>query len=375
VTDPRALLRDLFVAAVARMDPEARVRDALEHLEAWFGPASVRDRDDVHVIAVGKAACAMARGAADAAGHGLVIAPGPGEAPWPVMIGAHPVPDERSERAGRALLAFVQAVPADGLLLALISGGASSLAAVPIEGVTLADKVARVRAVMASGAPIEEINRVRTSLSAIKGGKLARACAAPVITLVCSDVVGDDPAIVGSGPTVDAAAPGRVRVIAGVEELAIAAMLEADRRGIDAAAVGGVVGDVGAVADELVAALDGPHALLALAGEPTVRLPDPPGTGGRAVQLALLVAKRIAGRAGVAILAAGSDGVDGTGPAAGAIVDGDTWARLAAAGIDGDAALARCDAGAALAAIGATVVTGPTGVNHADLMLVWRRQA
>ncbi|MCB9575237.1 MAG: hydroxypyruvate reductase, partial [Kofleriaceae bacterium] len=108
---------------------------------------------------------------------------------------------------------------------------------------------------------------------------------------------------------------------------------------------------------------------LVWSGETTVRLPARPGRGGRARQLALSVARRLAGRSGWTLLVAGSDGVDGSDDAAGAIVDGATWAELAVAGVDGDAALAACDAGTALAAVGAAVVTGPTGVNHADLLV------
>jgi glycerate 2-kinase len=298
-----------------------------------------------------------------------VVAPSLNDAPWPVLVGSHPVPDARSLAAGRALVDFVRAVPADGILLALVSGGASALAEVPAAGVTLDELVAQVRAVVASGAPIAEINRVRTSLSAIKGGGLARACAAPVVTLVASDVVGDDPRVVGSGPTIDGA--GEVRVIAGVADLARAAVAAAP---IAAELVASdVTGDVADVAACIAARIDQPGPpLVVFAGEPTVRLPDNPGVGGRAQQLALLVARAIAGRGDAAFLAAGSDGVDGTGPAAGAIVDGATWPALAALGVDADLALARCDAGTALARLGATVVTGPTGVNHADLMLLLR---
>jgi hydroxypyruvate reductase len=362
--DARATLRAVFDLAVARMDPEARVRDALAVID-WRGRA-------VHAIAVGKAACAMARGASSVCTRGLVVAPSDAGAPWPVMIGAHPVPDARSEAAGRALVDFVRAVPASDVLLALVSGGASALAEVPRDGITLDELVTRVRAVVARGADIFEINRVRTSLSAIKGGRLAEMCAAPVVTLVASDVVGDDPAVVGSGPTV--LPGGDVRVVAGIGDLARAAVAAASAHGIGGAIAipHAVTGDVADVAARIAAHLGARMPpLLVLAGEPTVRLPDEPGVGGRAQQLALLVARALAGRDGWAFLAAGSDGLDGTGPAAGAIVDGATWASIA----DGDGALARCDAGAALARVGATIVTGPTGVNHADLMLLLRTPA
>jgi glycerate 2-kinase len=371
-----ALLRAIFTDAVAALDPETRVRAALAG-EAWPG--------EVVVAAVGKAAIAMARGAVGVGTRGLVVAP-PGVAadgvPWSVVRASHPVPDASSEAAGRALLALTASVPADGTLLALISGGASALAAVPREGLTLADKVAATSAAMASGMPIGELNALRTSLSAIKGGRLAQACPARVVTLVASDVVGDDVGAVGSGPTVvpeaviealpqalrEARRRDRVRCIAGVADLAAAALAVAP---VPARLwTGALTGDVADVARRAVEQLDAGPGLIVASGEPTLRLPPRPGQGGRARHLALLLARALAGRTGVTCLVAGSDGVDGTGPAAGAVVDGATWARLAAAGIDGDAALAACDSGPALAAIGAEVITGPTGVNHADLLLL-----
>jgi glycerate 2-kinase len=379
------LLRGIFADAVAAMAPAPRVAAAL---------AGVRWPGEVVVAAVGKAALAMATGAAGVpARRGLVVAPVAGSAPWPVMVAAHPVPDARSEAAGRALLALAASVPPDGLLLALISGGASALAAVPAPGLTLAAKVAQTRAAAAAGAPIAELNRLRTSLSAIKGGRLAAACPAPVWTLVASDVVGDDLAVVGSGPTVGPWTPrvaslmevlpdghregliegharrgDRAVCIAGVADLAAAACDAAIARGAPARLLtGALTGDVAEVARRAVAATDG--GLVVASGEPTLALPPAPGQGGRACHLALAIARAIAGRR-VTCLVAGSDGVDGTGPAAGAVVDGTTWAHLAAAGVDGDRALAACDSGRALAAIGATVESGPTGVNHADLLLL-----
>lgn len=358
-----AVLREIFADAIARMDPEARVRAAVASLDL---------RGEVVGLAIGKAACAMARGAAGVASRGLIVAPARCKGvPWSVMIGAHPVPDARSLAAGRASIELVRGVPASATLLALISGGASALAEVPRDGVSLDTLVDRVREVVAGGAPIAEINRLRVSLSAIKGGQLARLCAAPVITLVASDVVGDDPSVVGSGPTV---VPGaRTIVVAGIAELARAAVSAAASRSIDAAVLDdAITGDVADVAARVAALVDEPGPrLLVLAGEPTITLPAHPGTGGRAQQLALLVARALAGRAGWWFLACGSDGLDGTGPAAGALVDGTTWSRIA----DGDRALAERDAGTALAAAGALVTTGRTGVNHADLMLLLRAPA
>ncbi len=379
----RSALERLFADAVAACDPSAAVRREVERI------ALLRERK-VWLVAAGKAAGRMVEGCGGLdVVEGIVVVPETGDrkpetgnrkypeldpprfpvsgfrfpVPGSLIESAHPIPDARSEAAGRSLLALAARVPKHDVLLALISGGASSLIAVPARGITLDEKIARVGQVIARGAPIAEINRARTALSAIKGGRLAAACAAPVVTIVCSDVVGDDLAVVGSGPTIGAVPRGGdVAVLAsGIGTLARAAAAAAPWPAtiVDDA----VTGDVEALADriaEAVRAAAPPRALI-FAGEPTVTLPARPGRGGRARQLALAVAKRLAGVPGWSLLAAGSDGVDGTSDAAGAIVDGDTWAQIP----DGDGALARRDAGTALAAC--ALVTGPTGVNHADV--------
>jgi hydroxypyruvate reductase len=219
---------------------------------------------------------------------------------------------------------------------------------------------------MASGAPIQDINRVRTELSALKGGKLARACAAPVTTLVISDVVGDDPHVVGSGPTVTDRDGDRVEVIAPFRAFVDAMHVVAGqvRRPMSF--------DVEEAAAKLDRASQGDFVLGW--GEPTVRLPPDHGVGGRAQQLALHLARRFRG-GDRAALVAGTDGIDGPAPPgwpapAGAYVDGATWNAIARAGIDPERALERCDAGTALQAIGALFVTGPTGINHADVAIV-----
>ena len=351
-------LAEVFARTIAALDPAEATARAL--------PAIDRR---VWIAAAGKAARAMAAGAMRELGArvagGLVVSPTGGGVPAPLveMVADHPVPGPRSEAAGRALLALAASIPADDVLLALISGGASSLAAVPAPGLTLVEKVARVQAAVSAGAPIAEVNALRTSLSAIKGGRLAAACPAPVITIVISDVVGDDPAIVGSGPTVPCA---RLIVASGIADLARAAAHEVRGTIVDAA----LVGDVEEVATRIASAIAGaaPGAMV-WTGEPTIRVGAEPGRGGRMRHVALLVARALRGRAGWKLLAAGSDGVDGTSDAAGAIVDGATWERIVAAGIDPDRALEARDSGTALAAVGDALVTGPTGVNHADLLV------
>ncbi len=376
-------------AAVAACAPAAVVARAIADEPALA-------RGAVTVLAMGKAAAAMAAGAVVALGprvRGGLVVTGDGVAVDEAELAAaglalrragHPVPDARSEAAGRALLAAAAGVRAGDTLLALVSGGASALVAVPRPGLTLAEKVARTEAVRRSGAPIAALNRARGELSAVKGGRLAAACPGRVVTLVASDVPGDDVAVVGSGPTVPGKPGDVVRLVAGLGRLRqeAARALAADgwrEVGEHAPPLEGDVAAVAARVLEVAAGLAAGAAWVA-GGEWTVEVPVDAGTGGRAVQLALLVARGLAardlgrdgGRAEVRVLVAGSDGVDGTGPAAGAVVDGATWGRLAAAGIDGERALRRCDAGAALAAIGATVVSGPTGTNHADLVIVAR---
>ncbi|HEY0191880.1 MAG TPA: MOFRL family protein, partial [Kofleriaceae bacterium] len=259
-----------------------------------------------------------------------------------------------------------------------------------------------------------ELNAVRGALSAIKAGQLALASAAPVITLAVSDVIGDPLAVIGSGPTVGPwlAAPGRATddgaaarrgharavlarygvavpaALAGElppravtrddHAVLVAPMASAARAAVDALAARGiraawraepVAGDVAEVARQLAATAG---AVVAW-GEPTLRVPPGHGEGGRAQQLALALAGHLRGGDRGALVV-GTDGIDGPPPAhrpapAGAWIDGATWDAVIAAGVDPAAALARCDAGAALASAGALVVTGPTGINHADLVL------
>jgi hydroxypyruvate reductase len=418
----RAQSERAFRAAVAACDPAARVAAAIDTLAAAGDPLlPVAARTG---LALGKAALAMARGCPVARGLAVVPAgtaprdPGAWPAGWLVMEGAHPVPDGRSAAAGAAALALAASVDPAGELVALVSGGASALAEVP-RG-PLADLAAVASALMAAGAPIAELNTVRAALSKLKAGGLALACPARVTTLAVSDVLGDALDVIGSGPTigpwlaaplgaaVDAGAPAEARRRAAVAILA--------GRGIAAPAAlappqpprwvarrdrAQLIAPLATFADAVVAALiaagaparrlDPPltgdvtaaaaraaatEGVVVAWGEPTVRLPPGAGRGGRAQQLALALARAARGTARAALVA-GSDGVDGPVPAggdpapAGAYVDGATWDAIAATGIDPEAALARCDAGTALAAVGALFVPGATGTNHADVAIVW----
>lgn len=410
----RALAEAVLRDVIAACDPARRVREALAAAPLAAAPPGGRRL----AIAVGKAALAMARGAG-AVAEGVAVVPrgGGGELPagWRLCEATHPVPDEHSAAAGAAVRALVGRAGSGDRLLALISGGASALAELPLGG--LDELVATVRQVMAAGAPIDEINAVRGALSAIKAGRLALASAAPVVTLAVSDVIGDPLAVIGSGPTIgpwlahpgvpvdDGAAaiwqraravlarlgipppsglgaePPVRRVVRSDRAQVIAPMISAAAAAVDALGAHGVAarliespisGDVEAVAPQLIGhAAAGPAVAW---GEPTVRLPTGHGAGGRAQQLALVLARHLRGGARVAFVV-GTDGIDGPPPPgrpspAGAWVDGATWDAIAAAGIDPAAALATCDAGTALAAVGALVVTGPTGINHADLAIL-----
>jgi hydroxypyruvate reductase len=388
----RAICESVFHEAVIACDPAARVRGALDREPLPHGR-------NVIGLAIGKAALAMARGAGPVM-RGLVVAPmasarryawtelAPG---WLVAAGGHPIPDETSLAAGAWALHVIDTVGPDDVVLALISGGASALVEQPRDGISIAEFRERVQATMASGAPIDEINRLRTELSALKGGKLAARCKAPIITLVVSDVIGDDPRVIGSGPTVTDPQrdTDRVEVVAPMARFGIAVeealgwrrgaarhesgladVLEPEPRAptSDVRRIAEpLTGDVAAVADRLAAEAG----VIVAWGEPTVRVPADHGRGGRAQQLALELAKRLRGMSRSAFVA-GSDGIDGPDPraAAGAYVDGTTWDAIVAAKLDPDAALRRCDAGTALAAVGALFVPGPTGINHADIVIV-----
>jgi len=370
----KAQLLAAFHQAIAACDPTARV-------------AAVAPRAEVG-IAIGKAALAMARGAK--VDRGIIVSPVDGHVPgWTTIVSAHPFPDERSLEAGRAVRALVES--AHDTVLALISGGASSLIEDPL--IPLADFVATIRALMNAGAPIHELNVVRSALSSLKAGKLVEHCRARVTTLVASDIVGDPLALIGSGPTIVSEIDhGRARAILSSYQLPIPDVLHSPSQRIvrcddraelvlpmrafaeavrDATRLPLVEAPFTGLVEEVADALASPCVAW---GEPTLRIPDDHGEGGRAQQLALELARRARGTARCALVM-GTDGIDGPPPSkrpapAGAYIDGATWDAIARAGIDPVRALARRDAGSALHAADALVVTGPTGVNHADIMVV-----
>ena len=371
----------------------------------------------VAVIALGKAAGAMARGAQAALGAqlegGLVIskaghadADGLDTARFRVVEGSHPVPDALSLAAGQALLEFIDGLSTQQPVYVLVSGGASALVEVLADGVTL-DRLGEInRWLLANGLPIGQMNAVRRRLSRVKGGGLAALLAPrPVTGLLISDVEGDDPAVIGSGPLVpppddrlpdglpdwlldvlpaQAAAvgpvvdPGRltVQVIARLDDALAAAARELEQLGIAAhwhrEHFDGSLDAVAAVVNKALRAEPGVVHLWG--GEATVILPAQPGRGGRNQQLALQLARDIAGEVATLVLSAGTDGTDGPTDDAGALVDNQTVDRGDIEGLSLTAHLERADAGTYLEQTGDLLSTGPTGTNVTDLVIAWRER-
>jgi hydroxypyruvate reductase len=413
---PRELLRRMFDAAINAAQPEHCVPPHL--------PATPRGR--LLVIGAGKASAAMAKAVED---HwrgelsGLVVTRyGYGVPCRHVEIAeaAHPVPDAAGLAAARRILDMVHGLSADDLVLCLISGGGSSLLALPIEGLTLEDKQAVNRALLKSGASISEMNCVRRHLSAIKGGRLAAAChPAKVVTLLISDVPGDNPMDVASGPTVsdpttcaDALAivkrygievptkvleildsgrgetvkPGDLR-LAGIETRMIAtpqmaleaAAAVAREAGIPAAILGdsieGEARDVGKVMAGIALQIarrgqpvEAPCVLLS-GGETTVTVRGN-GRGGRNVEFLLSLAVALDGHPGIHAIAGDTDGVDGMEDIAGACLAPDSLARAWARGMKPSDSLDANDGHGFFEALGDSVVTGPTLTNVNDFRAI-----
>jgi glycerate-2-kinase len=433
----RADARACHEAALEAVEPAHRVR---AHLVRESGGLELRDAGgevlarhagSILVVGAGKAALAMGRAAAVAAGVGCigggVIVPYGTDETLPhglaVAYGGHPLPDAAGEHASARLLAAVAGLDVRTLALVVLSGGASAMLVAPAPGLTLADKQTVTARLLAAGADVGALNTVRKHCSRIKGGLLARAAvrAAGLWALVLSDVVGDDPATIASGPTVadpttfaDAAAvlarhlapddvppgiatrlahglagrvpetpkPGdralaraRTLVIGGNRDALAATAAAARARGyLTEQVTDPLTGDAGAAGRRLAAHLarlrrDRAVALVA-GGETTVRVVEG-RRGGRCQHLALAAAVVLAGAPAV-LLAAGTDGIDGSTDAGGACVDGDTVARARARGLDAEAALAATDSHRLLAATGDLLPGGPTGTNVADVVVALR---
>lgn len=330
-----------------------------------------------------------------------------------IIEAGHPVPDRNSVVAAEDMLALLRTAERDDLVLALISGGGSACLALPIDGVTLEEKQALTGQLLRSGAPISEMNVVRKALSAVKGGKLAAAAGrAKVHTLVISDVPGDDPADIASGPTVpersnpEAAliildrygidipatvrgaiktktqcVPDRpedvVRVIASPAQSLEAVSSIARMRGFDVISLGDLIegesaeiaASHAAEAIKLAAQIDRP-AVIVSGGETTVTLPqDCKGSGGRNTEYQLAMAQALRGHPRIWSLAGDSDGIDGVSNAAGAIVSPDTLERAQRAGISLRDALAQHTSYDVFAQLNDLVITGPTRTNVNDIRI------
>jgi glycerate 2-kinase len=411
--DPKAFLTSIFEAAVAAADPERTIRNHL--------PAKPKGR--TIVIGAGKGSAQMAAAfekAWDGPIEGLVVTRYGYAAPCDrieIIEAAHPVPDKAGLTASKRLLEKVSGLTADDLVVALISGGGSALLPSPAPGLTLADEIAVNEALLASGAPIAAMNTIRKHISTVKGGRLAAAAwPAKVVSLVVSDIPGDNPALVASGPTIPDAesradalnfvsvygmklpdavmahldslaaeaprpddprfAGNEVHVIASAAVSLEAAAAEAKRQGIEAVilsdSIEGEAREVGSVHAALareVAAKNRPFSkpvLILSGGETTVTL-RAKGKGGRNSEFLLAFAIGINGFEGIHALAADTDGIDGSENNAGAFADGSTVMRMRAGGVDAKALLAGNNAWTAFNAVDDLFAPGPTGTNVNDL--------
>jgi hydroxypyruvate reductase len=413
--DPERALLGMWRAAVTAAQPKHCLGDH------WPDPPEGR----LALLACGKAALPMAAEAVRRYGtslEGVVIYPGdPAAAPQSPAPGLrlypanHPVPDHRSVDAARAALKLASGLTGEGLLLVLLSGGGSSLMCLPTRGVSLEEKQALTRNLLACGASIGEINCVRKHLSRIKGGRLAQSCAAPVVTLAISDVPGDDPGAIASGPTVaDPTTPADARAVlarhafelpAAVDSAlqdrdpaatttnrdwtrdrfrivasGMTALRAAERwcrdRGVQPHLLGdGLEGDATELARQQarqaleLAATRRPACLLS-GGETTVRLGAAPGKGGRNTEFALALALELEGHSDVWALAADTDGIDGYGGHSGALVGPETLARARKEGLDPDDYLQRHDSATFFRRVGGLLQEGPTGTNVNDFRAI-----
>lgn len=399
----REQILNIYRAGLAAVEGRAVVREALRPYAPGSGP--------VWLVAIGKAAAAMAAGAQEILGpslaQGLVITKhghGDPALPFELIEAGHPKPDADSLRAGERLLQFLTQVPEEASLLFLISGGASALVEALPEGMGLEALQRATDWLLGSGLAIDDMNRVRKALSRIKGGRLARQLQGRrTLNLMISDVPGDDMATIGSGllvpspagplpsglpdwllhfmrgvppaPAADDPAFAMVesRVLAN-NHRALAAMAEQARaEGLKVILHESMLeGSVASACEVIHEAMQQHPGLHLWGGETTVELPPSPGRGGRNQHLALLLARAIHGTDGL-VLCAGTDGTDGPTGDAGAMVDGHTTER-GELHYDGGVAKALhgFDAGSFLEASGDLITTGPTGTNVMDVVLAYR---
>lgn len=419
--DYKELLLESFQEAVAAADP---LKIVAAHLP-------LPPKGKTLVVGAGKAAASMARAVelawpASAPLEGIVVtryAHGLPTTRVSVVEAGHPVPDDAGEKAAAEIARRVSALTEDDLLIALVSGGGSSLLSLPVDGVDMSDLKAVTKALLKSGAPITEMNIVRKHLSRIQGGWLAAACQAPVLTLIVSDVTGDDPSAIASGPTcpdpstyqdaldvlqryevvapdsvqrhLQSGAAGKVtetpkpgdplfarvqnRVIATAHQSLEAGAAFFSTRGVTPVVLGDTVTGEAAEVAKVYAALvkeirlhgqpfKAPVALIS-GGECTVTVRGN-GRGGRCVEFLASLAVELDGVPGVHAMAADTDGIDGTEDNAGAILAPDTMPRAKALGLSAPKMLANNDGYSYFAALGDLVITGPTRTNVNDYRVI-----
>ncbi|MGH9316394.1 MAG: glycerate kinase type-2 family protein [Thermoanaerobaculia bacterium] len=361
----------LYRAALEGSDPERAVARALRKPRV---AKVLREARRVGLFAVGKAAAGMACGVPERwRRETLVVLPASYPAPElpsaQILFASHPEPGRSSLHAAKSALRFFSGFDREDVLLCLVSGGTSSLLALPRPGWTLGEKRRAIRRLMRSGASIVEVNRLRRSLSAIKGGKLGRSTSARLVTLAVSDVPGDDPMLIGSGPTVRGRRGDVTLVVASNASGLAAAAREVRRLGLVPVQrrrrLSGEARESGRLFARAAAKLSRGEILLA-GGETTVALPKRHGHGGRNLEFALGAALGLEGSPGLAMLAAGSDGIDGSSRAAGAFADGSTIARARRFRLDPSLALLRHETEGFFLRLSDVFVTGPTGNNVAD---------
>ena len=423
----RALSREIFDRALAECSiPHAFSRQVLydgEHLRIGKDLYDAESFERVLLVSIGKAGHTMAEAFSNILGGGVtgvVACPNPQSAQVPgfdYFSGGHPLPNEDSLRAGDAILRLVSGSSPRTLTVFLISGGASAIAEKPISAdITLADVIEAYKALVHSGAPIAEINAVRKHLSALKGGRLARAAVpARQVSVLVSDVPENSLDALASGPTMPDSTtvadcfaiaerykllsqfPDSVGVLfrrnlleetpkqgdAAFENSRYTTVLSnatATGAAVEGAAMHSFAVEVDNSCDDWDYQRAGDYLLQRLremqggasraclisGGEVTVQVGVKPGVGGRNQQFALYCAQQIEGER-ITVLSAGTDGIDGNSPAAGAVVDGTTVERARQHGFDARTATAEFDAYPLLSAIGSTIVTGPTGNNVRDL--------
>ena len=426
----RARVRTIFNHALAECSiPQAfgrKLQCRGRHLQSGTQIYDLKAFERILVVSIGKAGHSMAEAFANIIGTGLTgIIASPTAPPaqlfgFRYFTGGHPLPNGESLRAGDAILRLVHELSPQTLTVFLISGGASAIAEKPIShGITLEDVIQTYRALVHSGAPIAQINAIRKHLSALKGGRLARAAApSHQLSVLVSDVPEGSLDALASGPTMPdtttvnecydlahryqllARFPPSVRSLFSGRELAetpkagdpafahshyatVLSNATAVNAAVESAKLGGFAVEVDnrcddwdyqPAADHLLQRLrelrgGAPRACLISGGEVTVKVGSASGLGGRNQHFALYCAEKIAGE-NITVLSAGTDGIDGNSSAAGAIADGSTLERARQRGLDAATALARFDSFPLFHAIGDAIMTGPTGNNVRDLRIM-----